>query len=165
NLFQALDVADHHGCFRVTQHQHPLLAGSRYAEMGIRIHHEVAAMAALERGLHLDLGVVQPRTWGLKWPQRFPRTNPFHRAGGDGEARIGDGEKDHRFAERPLTLGCCSHCPPARAPNVVIARFSIPFTMSSTWRIWSTAPTLMASAFIPKITELASSWAITKPPA
>ena len=59
---------------------------------------------------------------------------------------------------------CHHHTPAARAVPGYASRRVMAAAICSSGRTWPTAPVLMASAGIPKITEVASSCAITSPP-
>src|SRR5229473_3470641 len=148
----------------VAQYQHTLRLEWGQMKMFRGIDHEVRCLLALQSERNLG------RAEG-EWSAGL-RLKPFESANfpdsirGNRKPETAGREKDHGFmraliCRQPL----CSHSTPAlAAPKMYITRRSMALYMDSIGSVWSTAPVLMASCGMPKMTAVASSCTITWPP-
>src|SRR5260370_33680237 len=148
----------------VAQHQHALRFERRQMKVFRRVHNEVGRFFTLQG--ECNLGSAEG-----EWPPRsrlqtFKSANFPDSVGGNREPETAGREKNHGFARALICRQTLrSHSTPAlAAPKMYITRRSMALYMESMGSVWSTAPVLMASCGMPKITAVASSCTITWPP-
>src|SRR5271155_289443 len=134
--------------------------------MHARVHHEVSPVVALDGVAHLRnflLFDLQSRA------QAVCASNFLHRVCGNSKQLVRHGEQNYRFRPANPARFCrllrCDlhHAPTGTSLENFITRLSMAALISFISTTSSTAPVLIASAGMPKITEDASSCAITYP--
>src|ERR1700691_271141 len=164
NFRHALNFVHQHGNTNLPQHQNQ--CGTHYpqSEMRTCVDHIVGPVSAFD-------GVAHFRNFLLLNLQGSTETiraaNFLYRIRGNGKKLIRHVEENHRFrlacfSRFDRVLSCNFYCAPTGISLAnLTTRLSMvaPISLRSTTS--STAPVLMASAGMPKITEEASSCAIT----
>ena len=165
NFRHALDSVDQHCNAQLPQNQNQRGPRDRQPKMRARVHDVIGPTTALERVAHFrNFGVIE---FVRRAGQAVRAANLLHRFRGDREHPVRDREQDHllgwaRAPRFPGFLRSDLHRASTGTRRASFAtRLSIAALIASRLRTSFTTPVLIASAGIPKITELASSCAIT----
>src|SRR6266481_103360 len=148
----------------VAQHQHALRFERRQMKVFRRIHNEVGRFSALQG--ECNLGRAEGEWSANSRLQTLEPANFPNSIRGNRKPETAGREEDHSFMRALICRQTLrSHNTPAlAAPKMYITRRSMALYMESMGSVWSTAPVLMASCGMPKITAVASSCTITWPP-
>src|ERR1700722_6007307 len=165
----AFDRIHQNRCANLAQNQHQSGPRQLKSKMRAAAHHVVRSLRALDQMSYLRH--FRLLDFDRCSAQAVRAANFLHRVGRNRESLIRNAKKNYGLARTrtPRFVALCTgelHRAPTGTSRAICAtRFSIAVLISSSASTSSTAPVLIASAGIPKIMDVASSCAITYPPA